>query len=175
MWNTLLDVYIHDFHEVKTVFWGKEFSKPTNTAHTEKKKNNIKINIFHYSYTYFSSHTRKTWTKCANRAKSLQKTMPFLRKILKIKQKTLLRYQARFTYVSQLLSCTQIFCKPMDYSLPGASVHGILQARILQWVAISFSKCSSILKYKHCIGDLDNTRKQWTTYSLLDKTKMKIY
>ena len=27
----------------------------------------------------------------------------------------------------------------MDYSLPGSSVHGILQARILQWVAISFS------------------------------------
>ena len=28
----------------------------------------------------------------------------------------------------------------MDYSLPGASVHGILQARILEWVAISFSR-----------------------------------
>jgi hypothetical protein len=30
------------------VFWGKEFSRPTNTAHTEKNKNtnNIKINIF---------------------------------------------------------------------------------------------------------------------------------
>ena len=29
---------------------------------------------------------------------------------------------------------------PMDCSLPGSSVHGILQARILKWVAISFSK-----------------------------------
>ena len=28
---------------------------------------------------------------------------------------------------------------PIDYSLPGSSVHGILQARILEWVAISFS------------------------------------
>ena len=28
---------------------------------------------------------------------------------------------------------------PMDYRLPGSSVHGILQARILEWVAISFS------------------------------------
>ena len=26
-------------------------------------------------------------------------------------------------------------CDPMDYSLPGSSVHGILQARILEWVA----------------------------------------
>ena len=32
---------------------------------------------------------------------------------------------------------------PMDGSQPGSSVHGILQARILQWVAISFSRGSS--------------------------------
>ena len=32
---------------------------------------------------------------------------------------------------------------PMDCSLPGSSVHGILQARILEWVAISFSRGSS--------------------------------
>ena len=31
----------------------------------------------------------------------------------------------------------------MDYSLSGSSVHGISQARILEWVAISFSKGSS--------------------------------
>ena len=34
-------------------------------------------------------------------------------------------------------------CNPMDCSLPGASVHGILQARILEWVAIPFSRGSS--------------------------------
>ena len=32
---------------------------------------------------------------------------------------------------------------PMDSSLPGPSVHGILQARILEWVAIFFSRASS--------------------------------
>ena len=32
---------------------------------------------------------------------------------------------------------------PMDYSSPGSSVHGILQARILEWVAIPFSRASS--------------------------------
>ena len=32
---------------------------------------------------------------------------------------------------------------PMDYSLLGSSVHGILQARILEWVAIPFSRRSS--------------------------------
>ena len=31
----------------------------------------------------------------------------------------------------------------MDYSTPGSSIHGILQARVLEWVSISFSKGSS--------------------------------
>ena len=35
------------------------------------------------------------------------------------------------------------FCDPMDYSPPGFSVHGILQARILEWVAMPFSRESS--------------------------------
>ena len=29
----------------------------------------------------------------------------------------------------------------MDCSLPGSSVHGIFQARVLEWAAIAFSKC----------------------------------
>ena len=39
-------------------------------------------------------------------------------------------------------SCPTLF-DPVDCSLPGSSVHGILQARILEWVAISFSRGSS--------------------------------
>ena len=35
------------------------------------------------------------------------------------------------------------FCDPMDCSSPGSSVHEILQARILEWVAIFFSRWSS--------------------------------
>ena len=31
-------------------------------------------------------------------------------------------------------------CDPIDCSLPGSSVHGIFQARVLEWVAIAFSK-----------------------------------
>ena len=34
-------------------------------------------------------------------------------------------------------------CNPMGYSLPGSSVQGILQARILEYVAIPFSRGSS--------------------------------
>ena len=39
-------------------------------------------------------------------------------------------------------SCPTL-CNPMDYSLPGSSVHGMLQASILEWVAIPFSRGSS--------------------------------
>ena len=39
-------------------------------------------------------------------------------------------------------SCPTL-CNPMDCSLPGSSVHGMLQVRILEWVAMPFSKGSS--------------------------------
>ena len=42
----------------------------------------------------------------------------------------------------RLLSCVQLL-RSMDCSLPGSSVHGIFQARILDWVAISFFRGSS--------------------------------
>ena len=42
------------------------------------------------------------------------------------------------------VSCSVVsFCDPVDYSLPGSSVHGLLQATILEWVAIPFSRGSS--------------------------------
>ena len=40
-------------------------------------------------------------------------------------------------------SCTSDSLQPMDWSLPGSSVHGILQARILEWGAMPFSRGSS--------------------------------
>ena len=38
-----------------------------------------------------------------------------------------------------LLSCVRLFCNPTDYSLPGSSIHGILQARMLEWVVMPSS------------------------------------
>ena len=43
-------------------------------------------------------------------------------------------------------------CDPMDYSLPDSSVRGILQARILAWVAISFSRGSSEPGDRTCVS-----------------------
>ena len=54
-------------------------------------------------------------------------------------------------------SCLTL-CDPTDYSLPGSSVSGVFQARILEWVCISFSKGSfgpwdqTHVSYISCIG-----------------------
>ena len=40
---------------------------------------------------------------------------------------------------AKLLQSCPTLCDPMDSSPPGSSVHGILQAGLLEWVAISFS------------------------------------
>ena len=45
-------------------------------------------------------------------------------------------------YLLLVQSCPTLW-DPINYSLPSSSVHGILQARILEWVAISFSRGSS--------------------------------
>ena len=48
-------------------------------------------------------------------------------------------------YVCVMLSCFSRvrLCNAMDCGLQGSSVHGILQARILEWVAISYLRGSS--------------------------------
>ena len=62
-------------------------------------------------------------------------------------------------YACEPKSCLTI-CDPKDCSLPGSSVHGILQARILEWVALPSSGGSSQprdrthVSYVSCIGRL---------------------
>ena len=45
--------------------------------------------------------------------------------------------------LAKLLQSCLTLCNPLDHSLPGSSVHGILQASILEWVALSSSGESS--------------------------------
>ena len=46
-------------------------------------------------------------------------------------------------YVCEVAQLCPTLCDPMDCSLPHSFVHGIFQARVLEWVAISFSRGSS--------------------------------
>ena len=63
--------------------------------------------------------------------------------------------------VVELLRSVQLFCNSIDCSLPGSSVHRIFQARILEWVAVSFSRGSSqprdrtLVSHVSCIGRWD--------------------
>ena len=69
-----------------------------------------------------------------------------------LKKKQLLSYGSYLCNTGQCLEYSECvlltqfcptLCDPMDCSPPGSSVHGILQATILEWVAIPFSRGSS--------------------------------
>ena len=65
-------------------------------------------------------------------------------------------------FVDQSLSHVWFFCNPLNCSLPGSSVHGIFQTKILEWVAISFFRGSSQFRDwspVSCIG-------RWILYCL---------
>ena len=66
-----------------------------------------------------------------------RKAMTNLDSILKSRDITLL---TKWKWSASVMST---LCDPMDWSPPGSSVHGIFQARMLEWVAISFSGRSS--------------------------------
>ena len=48
-------------------------------------------------------------------------------------------YSFAATATAKSLHSCLTLCNPMDCSLPGSSVHGIFQSRVLEWVAIAFS------------------------------------
>ena len=60
----------------------------------------------------------------------------------KQKQRTYVPMEWNSVLSQSLQSCLTL-CDPVDYSLPGSSVHGISQARILEWVAMPSSRGSS--------------------------------
>ena len=56
------------------------------------------------------------------------------------------------TCVLNCFSCVQILRNPMDCRLPGSSVHGILQAKILEWVAVPSSRGPSRPRDRTCVS-----------------------
>ena len=48
---------------------------------------------------------------------------------------------------SEVAQSCPTLCNPMDCSLPGSSVHGIFQARVLEWGAIAFSESYTSIGY----------------------------
>ena len=97
-------------------------------------------------------HLTTTTSKVKDKEKILraprEKTTSSVKEIYKSSYKTMSRFLSR-NFVGQkertkkesevAKSCLTL-CNPMDCSLPGSSVHGIFQERVLEWVAIPFSR-----------------------------------
>ena len=56
---------------------------------------------------------------------------------------------------SEVTQLCPALCYPMGCSLPGSSIHGIIQATILEWVAVSFSKY--VPQYSNILKNFKNT------------------
>ena len=68
---------------------------------------------------------------------------------------TVIKSSEYLTTTTKLLQSCPTVCDPMDCNLPGFSVHGILQARTLEWVAMSFSNA---LKWKVKVKSLSRVQ-----------------
>ena len=69
-----------------------------------------------------------------------------------LKQNNTKQYVHLTLTVAKLLQLCPSLCNPMDCSLPGSSVHGILQTRILEWVAMPSFRGSSQPRDQTCIS-----------------------
>ena len=109
---------------------------------------------------WFSSISKSKWIKYSSIFSVTQKT-PNIIPIYKVKVKS--------------LSCVQL-CDPMDCSLPGSSVRGILQARVLERVAISFSRGSSQPRDRTRVSRIAGTRFTiWATITSMKFTTEAFY
>ena len=74
--------------------------------------------------------------------------------------------------VSEVAQSCPTLGNPMDCSLPGSSIHGIFQARVLEWGAIAFSRRSSRprdwTRLQHCRQTLYHLSHQGSCIPLLD-------
>ena len=61
---------------------------------------------------------------------------------------------------------------PLDCSLPGSSVHGIFQARVLEWGAIAFSE-KEMLEIKNTVTEMKNASDKFiSTLSMVKGKKL---
>ena len=115
------------------------------------------VYIHTYTFIYRNTHFSDPWES------KLETWCPVTLKYFSVKIKTLSSIIATGQLPTSpnshwgdypiALFCTHVLshsvvsdCDPMDCSLPGSSVHGILQARILEWLAVSSS--SEVLLFK---------------------------
>ena len=93
-----------------------------------------------------SSHIPQSWPySCSFYLIPHIRTGPLATYLLQLETHTSLPFSSHVWLVTCCLvsKLCPTLCNPSDCSPPGSSVHGILQARILEWVAVPFSRRSS--------------------------------
>ena len=72
--------------------------------------------------------------------------------------------------MSEVAQSDLTLCDPMDYSLPGSSAYGILQAKVLEWGAIAFSvKHPKGTKIVETTRDVEAFHLLWESFQGLKK------
>ena len=104
---------------------------------TPGPKVNWKLRELIAQYSCSDSKNNKV---CLSILSDMKDWCKFLNSVTFLQDRRFLSYYIVKVLVAQ--SCPTL-CNPMDCSLPGSSVHGILQARTLEWVAICFARGSS--------------------------------
>ena len=89
-----------------------------------------RLNMHAHTHTHACTHK---WIKRTNQNRNWQNKFKISSTV----------YKKSLSRVRLFVTPCPTLCDPVDCSLPGSSLHGILQARILEWVAISFLKGSS--------------------------------
>ena len=84
----------------------------------------------------------KQWKQCQTLFFWAPKSLQMVTAAMKLKDTCFLEEKLWPTLCEVAQSCLTL-CNPMDCSLPGSFIHGVFQARVLEWVAISFSRESS--------------------------------
>ena len=99
---------------------------------------------FYFGFSYTSKKTLQKWMRYSSTLRTSQ--FGWLRGGLR-------KWCLKSVHAQSLQSCLTL-CNPLDYGLLGSSVHGILQARILEWVTLPSSKWSSQPRDWTCISGI---------------------
>ena len=130
----------------KLVYLFQKYSVHINEYLCLSLKTKILVNLFGCSRSQLWHVGSISLTKNPTRLPALGVQSLSHRTTMKVPFVCLYVYIYVYESESEVAQSCPTVCNSMDCSLPSSSVHGIFQARVLEWVAISFSRGSSQLR-----------------------------
>ena len=108
------------------------------------------LTVGEVGHSYDIEHTGLAWITCTHITEKKNHTYHFLLWFFYSVQSLLSVKILLLVTAGLVTQLCPTLCNPMDYSPSDSSVHGISQARILEWLTISFSRGSSWLRDWTC-------------------------